>query len=473
MDVFLQLIKKTGRSLPVKIEPLPRSGSSREYYRFFFESNETLIGSFNPEVKENIAYLTFSRHFYNLGFPVPKILAYDNDYKYFLLTDLGNTTLFDILKKEGVSERVRKLYYRALEDLLRFQVEGIKGMDLSKAYPVNEFDKRSVMWDLNYFKYFFLKANNIYFDESSLEDDFVKLTDTLLEADRDFFMYRDFQSRNIMIKTEKLWYIDFQGGRKGPLQYDVVSLLFQAKANLPESFKNELLQYYLLLLEKEMPSQRDVFLEKFNLFVYFRLMQVLGAYGYRGLFQRKSHFLQSIPPAINNLKRLINNNPVADDFKELDSIFGQIINLSGFDLNKSKDNILTVRVSSFSYKKTGIPVDISGNGGGFVFDCRALPNPGRLDELKDFTGQQKPIIEYLSSKKEVLYFLDKVFALVEQSVDNYLKRGFENLMVNFGCTGGKHRSVYSAEKLISHLKKKYGEKINLVLSHYELEKEKF
>ncbi|RLD90178.1 MAG: hypothetical protein DRJ09_05070, partial [Bacteroidetes bacterium] len=440
------------------------------YFRFVFKEGERLIGSYNPEIKENIAHDTFTRHFKNLGLPVPGILARSTSFEYFILEDAGDTTLFDLLLQEGLSEKVKHYYFRVVDDLVRFQTEAIHGLDLSVAFPAGRFDKRSVLWDLNYFKYYFVKTNDIIFDENLLEDDFILLAAQLLQSKSDFFMYRDFQARNIMINKEALSYIDFQGGRKGPLQYDVISLLYQAKANLPEAFREELLNAYLEKLDSKLPGQKDKFLITYPLFIFFRLMQVLGAYGFRGLYQRKTHFLQSIPYAIENLRWVTKRYPMTD-FPELNKIFDQITELKDYHVTPFSNDKLTVSLSSFSYKRSGIPVDITENGGGYVFDCRALPNPGRINELKDYTGLQEPVITYLEGKQEMADFLAHVSILVDQSIDNYLQRGFSNLMVSFGCTGGKHRSVYSAENMKRHLKEKYGNRLEVRLTHIQLKKE--
>ena len=293
-------------------------------------------------------------------------------------------------------------------------------------------------------------------------------TDQLLEAKSDYFMYRDFQSRNIMLVGKNPWYIDFQGGRKGPLQYDLVSLLFQAKANLPENIRNEIYEFYLEELEKILPDLSQEFAKHYSNYAYFRLMQVLGAYGFRGLIQRKGHFLSSIPFAIKNLKQLLKRWPIEDSFPALNHVFKQLINLGQYDLSEEKKNKLTVSVNSFSYIKKGYPLDRSSNGGGFAFDCRALPNPGRIAELRNFTGLEKPVIDYLDNQNKVSRFLENTLKLVEPSIDNYISRGFKNLQVNFGCTGGKHRSVYSTEWLYRKLQKKYGDKIIIKKSHLQI-----
>ena len=464
------MLKEMGKPAPLSIHPLPQSGSSRIYFRCIYSQGESLIASYNPDVKENIAHLTFTNHFKQVGLPVPAILAKNSSFEYFILEDAGNETLLDIRLKEGLSKRVKGFYHKAVEDLVRFQTEGIKGLNLTVAFPAERFHKRSIMWDLNYFKYYFVKTNNLIFDENLLENDFEQLSARLIGADSEFFMYRDFQARNIMVKDGRLSYIDFQGGRKGPLQYDVVSLLYQAKANLPDSFREELLKAYFEHLEKHHKGQKTGFLKTYPLFIYFRLMQVLGAYGYRGLYQHKAHFLQSIPYAINSLKEILLKHPVTE-LAGLNRIFEQIIALKNFDFIPLNPEKLTVTLSSFSYKKSGIPVDVTENGGGFVFDCRALPNPGRIDELKMFTGLQTPVINYLKEKPVMKEFLDNVFGIVDQSVDNYLHRGFNSLMVSFGCTGGKHRSVFSAERLRSHLTEKYGDRVEVRLAHIQLDRE--
>ncbi len=470
IQIIKEVLKEMGKPAPLSINPLPQSGSSRIYFRCFFDQGESLIASYNPDVKENIAHFTYTNHFKKKGLPVPGILAKNKSFEYFILEDAGSETLLDILMKEGLSGRVKGFYHKVVEDLVRFQTEGIKGLDLTVAFPADRFHQRSIMWDLNYFKYYFVKTNNLVFDENLLENDFELMAVQLLGADTEFFMYRDFQARNIMVKDDRLSYIDFQGGRKGPLQYDVVSLLYQAKANLPDSFREELLKAYFEYLDKQFKGQKNGFLKTYPLFIYFRLMQVLGAYGYRGLFQHKAHFLQSIPYAINSLKKIILKNPVPEFF-ELNRIFEQIIALKSFDFVPLNTEKLTVTLSSFSYKKSGVPVDVTENGGGFVFDCRALPNPGRIDELKMFTGLQTPVINYLKEKPEMKAFLDNAFSLVDQSVDNYLYRGFSSLMVSFGCTGGKHRSVFSAESLSRHLTEKYGNRVEVRLTHIQLDRE--
>ncbi len=450
-----------------EIVELPSSGSNRIYFRLTFKHTGSLLAAYNPDVSENIAWHSYSFHFREKGFHVPEIYARDEDYRYFLIQDLGTSDLFS-LTGQGIDNKVEGIYKVVLRDLLRFQIEGIKGLDLDVAYPVKSFDGNSVLWDLNYFKYYFVKPHELFFNESKLENDFQSFAGKLLETDRTYFMYRDFQARNILLHQNKPWYIDFQGGREGPLMYDVVSLLYQAKANLGDELRKRLLDFYLQELEKLAPGESRKFMTYYEYFIYFRLMQVLGAYGFRGLIQRKGHFLSSIPYAINNLIQLLGDHSLKNEFPELHSVFEQIISLGQYKVKKQSENKLTITINSFSYKKQGYPLDYTENGGGFVFDCRALPNPGRIPELRDFTGRENPIIEFLESKAEVRSFFTNISAIVNQSVDNYLERGFDNLQLNFGCTGGKHRSVYNAELMAKHLQK-YSDRISVQLNHIQLD----
>lgn len=453
----------------IEIKELPSSGSDRLYFRIFFatEFQKSILASFNPDVSENIAWNSFSAHFHKIGLNVPEVYARDESYRYFLLQDLGDETLFGLLNSVS-EEKLKKLYELTIKNLVKFQVQGIKGLDLEVAYPVKEFNKRSILWDLNYFKYYFVKPNNVSFNEDQIEDEFQTLADQLLEPKQDYFLYRDFQTRNILIHQDKLWFIDFQGGRKGPLQYDLVSLLYQAKANLSNQFRNDILEKYLAELEKEIPGSRTEFLKDFHYFIYFRLMQVLGAYGFRGIIQRKGHFLESISYALKSLDYLTNHQPLSNQFKNLKNIFDQLILLGHNLKSEVSPDKLTVLITSFSYKKSGYPVDLTENGGGFVFDCRSLPNPGRIADLKEFTGREKPVVDYLSTKPEIKQFLEDTFHLIDQSIDNYLDRGFNYLTVNFGCTGGKHRSVYSAESLKRHLYK-YQNQLNVIVKHIQID----
>lgn len=467
-----QLLEKKQFPVADSLLELPSSGSGRIYFRIFFKdtSQPSLLASFNDNVSENIAQFSFTQHFLSKGFRVPEIYARDESYRYFLLEDLGNENLFQLVQG-GINEHLISLYKHVLQDLLQFQIIGFDGLDLDVAYPVKTFSKRAILWDLNYFKYYFVKPHNIDFDENKLEDDFQTFADYLLQAEMNFFNYRDFQSRNIMLKDGTPWYIDYQGGRQGPLQYDLVSLLYQAKANLPEDVKEQLLDFYLANLEKILPGKKEDFLQYYNEYILFRTMQVLGAYGFRGKIEGKAHFLQSIPFALQSLRQLLKSKTLHIEMPELLQVLQKVAAINEYKKYQLPTDKLTVNISSFSYKKKGIPPDPTDNGGGFVFDCRALPNPHRDKALRDFNGTEQPIVEFLKNKLEMQDFLAHVFQLVEQSTNRYLQRGFNHIQISFGCTGGKHRSVYSAEQLANHLEEKYGDQVEVRLAHRQIDME--
>ena len=447
------------------IRPLPPSGSNRQYFRIS-GGGQSIIAAFNPNQRENEAFVHLGKVFSKKQLNVPEVLAYHKDEQIYFLQDLGDDILFNHIEKNNNSPAgdLKKLLETALRQLLRFQTETPGLIDFSLCYPRQAFDRQSIQWDLNYFKYNFLNLAGIPYDEQKLEEDFRKMIDLLLQAPADYFLYRDFQSRNVMIHQNELYFIDYQGGRKGPLQYDVASFLFQVRANFPWALRRELLDVYLDELSSGDRKQKAAFMEHFPAFVQLRLLQVLGAYGFRGLFEKKAHFLKSIPWAAKLLEELPEHYPPEAELPELERIFAAIIQKYRFE-EMQPEGKLKIRISSFSYKKGGIPVDLSGNGGGHVFDCRALPNPGRIESLKDFTGKDRIIIDYLEEQTAVGEFLENVYHIVEQSVENYRQRNFSDLMVNFGCTGGQHRSVYCAEKLKQHLEKKFD--VAIELSHNE------
>ena len=353
-------------------------------------------------------------------------------------------------------------YKKVVAALPKFQMTAKKGLDMSVAYPRAAFDRQSMQWDLNYFKYYYLKMVNIPFNEQLLEDDYQRFMDYLLNVDDNYFLYRDFQSRNIMVYQDDVWFIDYQGGRKGALQYDIASLLYDAKADLSPEIRQELLECYMDNLAQYIPIDRKQFTAYFNAFSLIRIMQAMGTYGYRGYFERKAHFLQSVPYAIRNMRYLLSQNALPDNLPELRRVLQTVVD-SYVETKTQNTDVLTVTVQSFSFKK-GVPEDPSGNGGGFVFDCRALPNPGREKKYATFTGKDACVKEYLEQYKEVETFVNHVCALVDMSVDNYLERKFTHLTANFGCTGGQHRSVYFAERTAAHLRAKYP-KIVVELKH--------
>ena len=454
---------------------LTASGSNRRYYRIDSEDNSTsLIGVQGTSRDENHAFLYMAEHFMKKGLNVPKVLAVSDDEMNYVQQDLGNVLLFDYIaegRKTGVfSAKEKNMLRETMRALARFQVTGAEEFDFNQCYPQPEFNLRSILWDLNYFKYCFLKATGLDFQEDKLENEFERLAYILLQNRMNAFMYRDFQSRNVMVHkedgTEVPYFIDFQGGRRGPVFYDVASFLWQAKANYHPDLREELVEVYLEELQKYMPVDREVFYETLKHFVLFRTMQVLGAYGFRGYFEKKPHFLQSIPFAIDNLRHLLKH--ASEDYPYLIEVLQKMTEMKQFkDVGVRKP--LVVRVMSFSYKK-GIPADPSGNGGGFVFDCRAVNNPGKYERYTHFTGMDEPVIKFLEEDGEMLPFLEQAYQLVDFSVKRYMDRGFQNLMVSFGCTGGQHRSVYSAEKMAQHINEKFGVEVQLIHREQNMER---
>lgn len=441
---------------PEAVLEMAGDGSTRRYHRVRGLDGRTAIGAVGPDRSENRAFLSFSRALRGAGLPVPEIYRADEEAGVWLEEDLGDTTLFDALEEArsagpgGFPEEMAPLYERVLAWLPRFQVDGHRAVDYGVAYPRAAFDRQSIAWDLNYFKYHFCKLAHIHFDESLLERDFRRLTSFLLRADVDFFLYRDFQSRNVMLRDGEPWFIDYQGGRRGAPQYDVASLLYDAKADIPDSLRERLLGWYLEALAERVPVDRDRFVELYRGYVIVRVLQALGAYGYRGFFERKPRFLRSVPFAARNLESILAQGlPVR--LPELEAVFVRIADRFGREPGEAEaPSGLIVHVLSFSYRR-GYPEDVSGHGGGYVFDCRALPNPGRLEEHRGRTGLDVDVRRYLEAHDETAAFWEGVCRLVEPQVRAYLGRGFTALTVSFGCTGGQHRSVYFAERLAAHL----------------------
>ena len=450
------------------VSPFPLSGSARRYFRMQ-SGTFTAIGVFNPDLKENRAFVAFTRHFLSHNLSVPAILAVSDDESTYLLQDLGDTTLFHLIKSQPagaiLSADLQAYYRNAIRELIKFQVVAGRDLDYRYCYPRQHFDKQSIMWDLHYFKYYFLKANGIVFDEQLLEDDFGRLADFLLLAKAHYFMFRDFQSRNIMVHDDKLWFIDYQGGRQGALQYDLASLLYQVKAGLTPEFRVEMLQHYIHELKSYLYVDEKDFIKYYYAFVLVRLMQVAGAYGFRGYFEKKAHFLQSIPYVVKEMKWYLENINLPPDLHELGVALYKMSSLNIEIPTDGSTGKLTVSINSFSFMK-GIPADYTGNGGGFVFDCRALPNPGRFPEYQSLTGCDEPVIKFLEGDAEIEEFLSHAFNLVDQSVKRYLDRGFSHLQINFGCTGGQHRSVYCARRLAAHLQPAFP--VEVILTHVQL-----
>lgn len=469
VELYLaELFEKWSGEKIEKIAPFPPSGSKREYYRLIGKT-KSAIGVHNSDSHENRTFISFTHHFHQLGIAVPELYNEDLPRNIYLCQDLGDTTLLDHLtacKTKGTFPT--EYYQKALDALVMFQVEGGEGLDFSLCYPRKSFDKQSILWDLNYFKYYFLKLSGVHFDEQGLEEDFNRFADYLVNTDCDYFLYRDFQARNIMVHHDKLYFIDYQGGRKGALQYDVASLLYQAKAAIPHDVRAKLLEHYLNSLSELIPVDHKLFVEHYHGYALARILQTLGAYGFRGLYERKEHFLESIPFAVQNLQWFLNNVSLRIELPSLTRALWSICDSSAFKpaiASDTKSN-LTVSINSFSYKR-GVPSDESGNGGGFVFDCRSIHNPGRYEDYKHLTGRDTEVITFLRKHSTVDEFLRHVYELVEPSVEDYVKRGFTNLMVSFGCTGGQHRSVYCADTLAKHLKRKYP--ITVTVHHTEQE----
>ena len=451
MDILKKLFEQHFHAPPDRIVPLQGElgGSGRKIIRLANKKSRA-VGILYGVREENAAFLEFSKHFRRHGLPVPEIYAEDLNHGAYLEEDLGDTTLFEFLSKNrtggNIAPEVVEAYRKVVAVLPRFQVEAGRDLNYKVCYPISSFDRQSIAWDLNYFKYYFLRLAGIPFNEQALEDDFGRLTEFLLSAPRDYFLYRDFQSRNILLRNGDPYFVDYQGGRKGALQYDIASLLYDAKADLPPDLRQQLLDHYLHALGGFIPLDREAFLRHYYAYVYIRIMQALGAYGFRGFYERRAHFLQSVPYALKNLRWLLHHVRLPVPLPALmDAFKGMLASERLQGLASEADN-LVVRIFSFSFHR-GLPKDESGNGGGFVFDGRSLPNPGREARFKTLTGKDAPVIDYLNQQESVHQFLASVLSLVDSSISNYQQRGFKDLMVSFGCTGGQHRSVYFAEEL--------------------------
>lgn len=485
MQRLLNLYRQWSGAEPAKAEQLPGAGSNRAYYRLTAQDGATVVGVIGTSCDENHAFIYLCRHFAKRQLPVPQLLAVSEDEMCYLQTDLGAVSLFDAVRggREAGGRytlKEQELLKRTIRELPRFQIGGAHELDFSHCYPQAEFDVDSVLFDLHYFKYCFLKATDIDFHELKLEADFRLLAKDLTSEKCDAFLYRDFQARNVMLcqseGKEMPYFIDFQGGRKGPYYYDLASFLWQASAKYPYKLRRELVYEYYHALKRyiEVPTPRH-FVARLSLFVLFRTLQVLGAYGFRGYFERKRHFIQSIPPAIQNLRELLEVSHF--HYPYLMDVLHRLTQLPQFQMRQPllKDGPATaskydgqgplvVKVFSFSYRK-GIPEDESGNGGGYVFDCRSTHNPGRYEPYKQLTGLDEPVIRFLEDDGEILTFLDGVYKLADAHVQRYIERGFTSLMFSFGCTGGQHRSVYSAQHLAEHIHERFG--IEVQICHRE------
>ena len=449
------------------IEKIPQSGGDRIYFRIK-QGEEAYIATFNLNIKENETFIYFAGHFHAKGLPVPKVLAVSEDQMIYLQEDVGAVSLLDVLEKEGKTERVYQLFQKSLKALVQLQVKGDEGLDYSKCLTSKTFGKHAVLTDLLYYKYYFLDTLQYPYDKQALIDEFELLSDQLSDSHFNYFMFRDFQSRNIMVNGDEVFFIDFQGGMKGGMPYDVASLLWQAKAELSNDWKERLLNDYIQEAERVLGEKINapLFKKQYHGFVLLRLLQVLGAYGFRGLFERKAHFLTSIPLGLRNLRSFLEVYTLDKDTPVFASILNWMVGdevLNRFTpLQATEKTPLVITINSFSYKK-GLPTDASDNGGGFIFDMRGILNPGRFEEYKKLSGLDKPVQDFLEQKTKMNTFLNSVWDLIDITVDNYLSRDFESLQINFGCTGGQHRSVFAAEQTARHLKNKY--KVKVVLAH--------
>lgn len=458
---------------PHQVDVLPQSGSDRRYFRLFGADGKTVIGTHGLNIPENEAFIYFAGHFGKKRLPVPEIFAVNFDETVYLQQDFGDVSLLNVLESKGRTPDSYRFFRESLDQLARLQVHGDEGLNYKKCLTNEEFGKQAIMADLLYFKYYFLDALQRPYDKQKLIDDFEALSTYLTHTEYKYFMFRDFQSRNILVTDDQqVHFIDFQGGMKGAPQYDVASMIWQARANLPDDWKVSLLEDYMNSFEAVIGNtlDREVFRSQYHGYVLIRLLQVLGAYGFRGLFERKAQFLNSIPAALENLKWFVENYSLGiavPEFKRVLSICTEDEIIDRFTPVRAAENTpLTVKICSFSYRK-GIPEDASGNGGGFVFDCRGIENPGRYEEYKPFHGRDRAVMEFLERQTKMETFLNSVFDIVDISVEDYIRRGFSSLAVNFGCTGGQHRSVYAADALARHLRNKFGVKVEL--SHREQE----
>jgi aminoglycoside/choline kinase family phosphotransferase len=490
MDVLQKLFEQHFHIPAAPPQPVSGKlgGSGRNIFRLTSDKASAIGVLYNVR-EENIAFLEFSRHFRRHGLPVPEIYAEDLSQNAYLEEDLGDITLFDFLSNhragENIAPQVVEAYRKVVTELPRFQIEAGRDLNYKVCYPRGSFDRQSIAWDLNYFKYYFLRLAGIAFNEQALEDDFDCLTTFLLSANCDYFLYRDFQSRNIMLYNGRPFFLDYQGGRRGALQYDIASLLYDAKADLPPALRQQLLDLYIDKVGDHLQLDREAFLHHFYAYVYVRILQALGAYGFRGFYERKPHFLQSVPYALKNLRWLLHNVKLPIELPTLTEAFVSMLAseklqdlaseavshentpaLKTLNSAASRSGNLTVQIWSFSRLRDE-PKDESGNGGGYVFDGRDLPNPGREDRFKALTGMDAPVIDYLNRQESVQQYLANVTSLVDAHVREWQRRGFKHLMVSFACTGGQHRSVYLAEQLAKHLRGRNG--VDVVVRHRELE----
>jgi aminoglycoside/choline kinase family phosphotransferase len=467
VDKIKELFSSFSEAKITAIDKLPQAGSERHYFRIH-TGDKNFIATYGANLKENESFIYFSDHFKKKHLAVPEILCINDEKNIYIQEDLGDVSLLNKLEEKGFTAEVYELYKRSLHELALLHVKGHEGLDYNQCLTNTTFGKQAIMADLLYFKYYFLDALRRPYNKQKLIDDFEALSNYLSHTEYRFFMFRDFQSRNIMVKPDdSVHFIDYQGGMQGAPQYDVASLLWQARANLSDDWKNRLLEDYMTGFENVLGQSidKDTFRSQYNGYVLIRLLQVLGAYGFRGLFERKAHFLTSIPLALQNLQWFINNQNMGislPEFKRVLEICASEEVIQEFTpVQATAETPLIVKVNSFSYLRSGYPKDETKNGGGFVFDCRGILNPGRIEEFKQQTGRDKAVKDYLEQQTKMPDFLNNIYNIIDIAVEDYIKRGFESLMINFGCTGGQHRSVYAADAIVRHLRNKFGVKTEL------------
>lgn len=465
IEAIGQLFATVCKKKADRIEKLPQSGSDRIYFRIY-AGDQTYIATYDINTRETETFIQFSRHFKQAGLPVPEVYGVNAENTIYIQEDLGTASLLNKLEEYGHGDYTYDLFRKSLFELARIQILGDNGLDYNWCLTAKEFGKQAIMSDLLYFKYYFLDTLQLPYDKQAMMDDFDALSTYLTRTENKYFMFRDFQSRNIIVRDDEVFFIDYQGGMKGALQYDVASMLWQAKAELSEEWKKNLLEYYMDEADKllEKPIDRITFVSQYNGYVLIRLLQVLGAYGFRGLFERKAHFLSSIPLALQNLKFFLDNQRVGIVTPEFDRVLHLVVApdiMERFHVPQANEQTpLVIEVNSFSYK-VALPVDETENGGGFMFDMRGILNPGRFEEYKKLTGKDKPVQDFLEQRTKMGKFLNSVWDLIDITVEEYLRRDFNHLMISFGCTGGQHRSVYAAEQTARHLRNKYKLKVNL------------
>jgi aminoglycoside/choline kinase family phosphotransferase len=460
-----QLFKEHFGKPVESIALIPMSGSDRKYYRVQ-GAGTTAVGTYSNNVAENNTFLYITELFRKAKVPVPEVYVVSKDRRCYLQQDLGTTSLFVVMLREGHTDGVKKHFLSAVSQLVKIQWIAGRDVDYKQCYASKQFDEKVIMSDLLYFKYYFADLQNISYDRSVLMAEMEQMSKDLGRVQPHTLMYRDFQSRNIMVQDGQVHFIDYQGFMQGPPQYDLASMLWQARAQLPASWKEELLNQYFSALSEVTRVDEIYFRRGYVHFVLVRLLQVLGAYGFRGLLQHKPHFVSSIAPALQNLQVFLDANPQCPAYPEMRGLLEKMctpeIQAKYAPAAASEKPKLVVQVCSFSYKN-GIPKLGGQHGGGFVFDCRGLLNPGRYDAYKHLSGRDELVQQFLEQETKMPDFLSHSYALTSINVEDYIARGFEHLSICFGCTGGQHRSVYAAEKMAGYLQTRYN--VTVTVSH--------